>query len=78
MLSVEGVEEILAISLLGVIPESPAVLQSSNAGIPVILDTESTAGQAYSDIVARFLGEKVEHRFITVENKSLLARVFGK
>jgi len=78
MLSVDGVEEILAIGLLGVIPESPAVLQSSNAGIPVILDTQSTAGQAYSDIVARFLGEKIEHRFVTVENKGLLARVFGK
>ncbi len=77
MLSVEDVEEILAIDLLGVIPESPDVLQSSNAGIPVILDEKSKAGYAYTDIVARFLGEDVEHRFIKVEKKGLFSRVFG-
>ena len=77
MLSVQDVEEILAIDLLGVIPESPVVLQSSNAGVPVILDTDSNAGQAYADIVARFLGEKVDHRFITVEKKGFLSKIFG-
>lgn len=64
MLSLADVNEILAIPLLGVIPESPAVLRASNAGDPVILDKESDAGQAYLDAVARFLGEKVAHRFI--------------
>ena len=48
MLGVEDVEEILAIRLLGVIPESQAVLKASNQGIPVILDDQSDAGQAYS------------------------------
>ncbi|MBP9569968.1 MAG: septum site-determining protein MinD, partial [Aeromonadaceae bacterium] len=52
MLSVEDVQEILAIPLLGVIPESPSVLRASNAGEPVILDAESDAGQAYDDAVA--------------------------
>jgi septum site-determining protein MinD len=46
MLSVEDVKDILAIDLLGVIPESPTVLTSSNAGVPVILDEESDAGRA--------------------------------
>lgn len=64
MLSLSDVNEILAIPLLGVIPESPAVLRASNAGDPVILDKESDAGQAYLDAVARFLGENVAHRFI--------------
>jgi septum site-determining protein MinD len=41
MLSVNDVEEILAIPLLGVIPESEAVLKASNQGTPVILDNES-------------------------------------
>jgi septum site-determining protein MinD len=49
MLSIADVEEILAIKLKGVIPESQAVLKASNQGIPVILDDQSDAGQAYSD-----------------------------
>ena len=44
MLSVEDVEEILHISLLGVIPESQAVLNASNKGVPVIFDDQSDAG----------------------------------
>ena len=64
MLSLTDVNEILAIPVLGVIPESQAVLKSSNAGVPVILDLESDAGAAYADAVARLLGEEVPHRFI--------------
>lgn len=59
MLSLADVNEILAIPLLGVIPESSAVLRASNAGEPVILSRDSDAGKAYSDAVARFCGEKV-------------------
>lgn len=77
MLSVEDVKDILAIPLLGIIPESPAVLRASNSGVPVTLDTESDAGQAYQDAVARFLGEDVPHRFINVEKKGLFRRLFG-
>ena len=77
MLSVDDIIEILAIPLLGVIPESETVLQASNTGAPVILDTESIAGQAYDDLVERFLGNDVEHRFLSVEKKGFFSRVFG-
>jgi len=77
MLSVEDVQEILAVDLLGVIPESQAVLNASNAGTPVIMDENSDAGQAYQDAVARFLGEDREHRFLTVQKKGLFGRLFG-
>ncbi|HKJ94964.1 MAG TPA: septum site-determining protein MinD [Gammaproteobacteria bacterium] len=76
MLSVEDVCEILAIDLLGVIPESTSVLNASNAGVPVILEEKTDAGQAYVDAVARFLGEEREHRFLT-EKKGFLGRLFG-
>jgi septum site-determining protein MinD len=76
MLAVDDVREILAIDLLGVIPESKAVLQCSNAGVPVILEENSDAGQAYQDAVARYLGEERPHRFIT-EKKGILNRLFG-
>ncbi len=77
MLSVDDIIDILAIPLLGVIPESESVLQASNTGAPVILDNESIAGQAYDDLVERFLGNDVEHRFLTTEKKGFLSRVFG-
>ena len=77
MLSVDDVKEILAIELLGVIPESQSVLNASNAGIPVILDEHSDAGQAYRDAVARLLGENRPHRFIEPEKKGFFGRLFG-
>jgi septum site-determining protein MinD len=78
MLSIEDVQEILSVPLIGVIPESEAVLKASNTGMPVILDTESNAGAAYGDAVARFLGEQREMRFLKSQKKSLLRTLFGK
>ncbi|SDH19552.1 septum site-determining protein MinD [Pseudomonas abietaniphila] len=77
MLGVEDVKEILSVTLLGVIPESQAVLKASNSGVPVILDDQSDAGQAYSDAVDRLLGKAVEHRFLDVKKKGFLERLFG-
>jgi septum site-determining protein MinD len=77
MMSVEDIQDILAIPLLGVIPESPAVLTSSNGGSPVISDKTSDAGMAYDDLVARFLGEDRPHRFLNPEKKGLLAWLLG-
>ncbi|MEK6788773.1 MAG: septum site-determining protein MinD [Pseudomonadota bacterium] len=77
MLSVTDVEEILSIKLLGVIPESQAVLKASNQGVPVIFDAESDAGQAYSDAVERLLGADMPHRFLDVQKKGILQRLFG-
>ena len=77
MLGVDDVKEILAVTLLGVIPESQAVLKASNQGVPVILDEQSDAGQAYSDAVDRLLGKDREHRFLDVQKKGFFERLFG-
>jgi len=77
MLSVEDVQEILSVYLLGVIPESKAVLNASNRGVPVIFDNESDAGQAYADVVGRYLGEDLPHRFLDIQKKGFLSRLFG-
>ena len=77
MLSIADVEEILSIKLKGVIPESQAVLKASNQGIPVILDDQSDAGQAYSDAVDRLLGKEKPMRFIDVQKKGFFERIFG-
>ena len=78
MLSVQDVKDILAIPLIGIIPESKAVLKASNTGTPVILDENSDAGHAYKDAVARFLGETRPMRFVNSERKGILRRLFGK
>lgn len=70
-------DEILKVPLIGVVPESSAVLEASNRGEPVIFDKESAAGQCYDDIVARFLGEKRPLRHIEVKKRGLLQRLFG-
>jgi len=78
MLSVSDVVEILHIPLLGVIPESQAVLNASNRGVPVSFEQETDAGQAYLDAVGRFLGEEHPHRFIHEEKKGFFSRLFGR
>ncbi len=77
MLNISDIEEILAIPLLGVIPESQSVLNASNKGMPVVLDEKSDAGQAYMDAVARFMGEDKPHRFLEAQRRGFLKRVFG-
>ncbi len=77
MLSITDVEEVLGLKTIGVIPESPDVLNASNKGEPVVLDAESAAGQAYEDAVARLLGEERPMRFTQVEKKGLFSKLFG-
>lgn len=77
MLSIADVEEILGLKVIGVVPESPDVLQASNSGNPVILDEQSAAGQAYTDAIARLLGEERPMRFTTAEKKGFFAKIFG-
>ena len=77
MLSVADVQEILAIPFLGVIPESKSVLVASNSGVPVSLVNTSDAGEAYLDVVDRFLGQERPHRFMDVPRRGILSRLFG-
>ena len=77
MMSVDDVKEILGLDVIGVIPESPDVLSASNAGNPVILNTDSDASKAYDDSVARLLGETLPLRFLEEPKKGFFARMFG-
>jgi septum site-determining protein MinD len=77
MLSVDDIQEILRIPLIGVIPESESVLQASNSGTPAIHLEKSDVAEAYRDVVARFMGDDVPMRFTTYEKVGLLKRLFG-
>jgi septum site-determining protein MinD len=77
MLSHQDVQEILRIPLVGIIPESEAVLHASNQGSPAIHIKGSQVSLAYEDVVGRFLGEKLPLRFMEYEKPSLIKRFFG-
>jgi septum site-determining protein MinD len=77
MLSVTDIQEILRIPLMGVIPESESVLQASNQGTPAIHLKESDVSEAYTDLVARFLGEDRPMRFVDPAKAGFFKRLFG-
>lgn len=76
MISIEDMNEILAIPLIGIIPESNDVIDSSNNGNPVIMNENSLAAKCYMDTVERLIGNDVPFRNIKGK-KGLLSRIFG-
>lgn len=77
MLALEDVQEVLSIPMIGVIPESKAVLQASNAGVPVTAYQDTEAGQAYVDAIDRFLGQEKPLRFVMPKKQNFFKRLFG-
>jgi len=59
MLALEDVTDLLAIDVLGIVPDDEAIVVSTNRGEPCVADPKSRAGQAFRDIVQRMLGETV-------------------
>ena len=78
MMPIDDVLEILAIPLLGIIPESTTVLRASNVGMPVVMDEKSNAGKAYEDAVSRLIGELIEMRVQPEERPSFFRRLLGR
>ena len=78
MLSIDDIQEILRIPLLGVIPESDSVLNASNQGVPAIHMKGSAVAEAYKDVIRRFLGESREMRFTQKVRPSLFRRIFAR
>ncbi|MET3290408.1 septum site-determining protein MinD [Brevibacillus fluminis] len=59
MLEVEDILDLLAIDLIGVVPDDDYVIKSANMGEPTVLSHESRASLAYRNIARRLLGESV-------------------
>jgi len=78
MLSLNDIQEILRIPLIGVVPESETVLDASNQGLPAVHIKGSDVSEAYKDVVARFLGEDRTMRFVDAPKQGFLKRVFGR
>ena len=77
MLSLDDIQDILRIKLIGVIPESESVLQASNQGLPSIHMQGTDVSEAYKDVIDRFLGQDKPLRFIEAQKQGFFARLFG-
>ena len=77
MLSLEDIQDILRIKLIGVIPESEIVLQASNQGVPAVHMQGSDVSEAYKDVIDRFLGQDRPMRFIDAQKPGFFKRLFG-
>lgn len=73
MLNIDDVLDILAIELLGIVPEDEEIIVATNRGRPLALENHARAGEAFSNIARRLLGEDVP--LITLEKPSLFSRV---
>jgi septum site-determining protein MinD len=77
MLSTDDVLDILAIPLIGVVPEDEGILVSTNRGTPAAMDDKNRAGQAYRDIARRLRGEEVPFPSLE-DNKGFLQKLAAR
>jgi septum site-determining protein MinD len=79
MMTIEDIVDILAIDLIGVVPDDEKIIVSTNRGEPAVTDNKALAGQAYRNITKRILGEEVP--FLNLENNDgfmpKLKKLFG-
>jgi septum site-determining protein MinD len=73
MLNTADVLEILAIDLVGIVPDDKAIIVSTNKGVPIVLDNKAPAGLAFHNIARRLLGEEIPFLDIR-EEPNLLER----
>ncbi len=76
MMSAEDVVEILAVDLIGVVPDDENIVVSTNQGEPLV-GNDTMAGQAYMNICKRIVGEEVPYLDLSGK-KSIFKRLFGK
>lgn len=79
MMDIEDIVDILAIDLLGVVPEDEKIIISTNRGEPAVMDAVSQAGEAYRRIAQRIRGEEIPLMNLDVSNKIMdkLRRLVG-
>ncbi|WP_069649227.1 septum site-determining protein MinD [Caloranaerobacter ferrireducens] len=81
MMNIDDMIDILAIELLGVVPDDEAIVISTNKGEPVVGDEKALSGKAYRNISKRILGEEVPLLDLEVDDgmlSKLKKLIFGK
>src|SRR5690625_2453224 len=73
MMDIEDVIEILAVDLLGIVPDDEEIIVATNRGEPIVLNERSKVGQTYRNIVRRMTGEEVP--FMSFEDVGFMDKV---
>lgn len=77
-MDVDEITKHLSIPLLGIVFDDDAVIKTSNAGEPIVMDPKNTASQGYRNIARRLLGETVPLMTLKERKTGFWARLFGK
>ncbi|WHH61663.1 septum site-determining protein MinD [Petroclostridium sp. X23] len=79
MMTIDDIIDILAIDLVGVVPDDENIIISTNRGEPVVSDIKSRAGQAYRNITKRLTGEQVPIMDLEIDKGFMdrLRKLFG-
>lgn len=73
MLDINDIVEILAVKLIGVVPDDRGITVSTNRGEPIVLDEHSLSGKAFRNIARRIMGEEVPLVDLKGEEKGFLS-----
>ncbi|OPJ55533.1 septum site-determining protein MinD [Alkalithermobacter paradoxus] len=79
MMNMDDIIDILAIDLIGIVPDDEAIVVSTNKGEPAVVDNKSVAGQAYKNICKRIMGEEIPFLDIDTQESfvSKIKKIFG-
>lgn len=79
MMNIDDIIDILAIDLIGVVPDDEKIIITTNRGEPVVIDNKSLAGQAYRNITRRLMGEDIPIMNLDDENGFIgrIKKLFG-
>lgn len=79
MMAIDDVVEILAIDLIGVVPDDEFVVTTTNRGEPAVCDDNSLAGKAFRNIADRITGTEVDFLDLDVNDNIMgkIKKMFG-
>jgi septum site-determining protein MinD len=79
MMTIDDIIDILAIELIGVVPDDEKVIISTNRGEPAVTDSKSLAGQAYRNVTRRVMGENLPIMDLEIDDGLMfkLKKLFG-
>src|SRR5699024_7532 len=75
MMDMEDIEDILAIDLMGIVPDDEEIVVSTNRGEPAVIEGNSPAGKAYMNIAKRVTGEEIELLNLEENNQSKFSKI---
>jgi len=82
MMNMDDIIDILAIDLIGIVPDDEAIVISTNKGEPVVIDEKALAGKAYRNITKRIIGEEIAFLDLDINEEGKLSKIlkliFGK